>query len=394
MTKNRPHCPVCAGKMKKNGTTSKGTTRWRCTDPSCGASSVRQTQQSAKNAATFRQFYSWITSTQSLESIANSAGTTRQSLHHRFSWCWLIQPQPFIDTQRIYDQVFIDGTYLNKQCLLIMSTIDHVIAWHWCTTENTHSYIQLLTQIRPPLIVTLDGGQGAYSAICSCWPETKIQRCTVHIQRRIRHLTTSRPRTDAGKAIYAHALALTKVSNREQAAHWVVNLHDIERTFAQFLNEKTFYAPDQHRRGKSWEWTHQRDRKALNSLKHVYRQGWLFTWLEPPQGFHGQAKSTTNSLEGGINSPLKLLARTHRGMTREHQRTIIDWWLLSHTQLPDDPIDIARQQRWGQDALAKVSTLSHNENHADQETGRPALYDNAIPTDYQHNIGIRQGTIS
>ncbi|WP_445441288.1 transposase-like zinc-binding domain-containing protein, partial [Corynebacterium diphtheriae] len=30
MSKNRPRCPVCAGKMKKNGTTTKGTTRWRC----------------------------------------------------------------------------------------------------------------------------------------------------------------------------------------------------------------------------------------------------------------------------------------------------------------------------------------------------------------------------
>ena len=28
---------------------------------------------------------------------------------------------------------------------------------------------------------------------------------------------------------------------------------------------------------------------------------------------------------------------------------------------------------------------------ADQETGRPAFYDNAIPTEYQHNIGIRKG---
>ena len=41
VSKNRPRCPVCAGHMKKNGTTSKGTTRWRCKDPNCGSSTTR-----------------------------------------------------------------------------------------------------------------------------------------------------------------------------------------------------------------------------------------------------------------------------------------------------------------------------------------------------------------
>nr|WP_269509067.1 hypothetical protein [Corynebacterium faecium] len=35
MSKNQPRC-YCGGEMKRNGTTSKGTTRWRCKQ--CGAS--------------------------------------------------------------------------------------------------------------------------------------------------------------------------------------------------------------------------------------------------------------------------------------------------------------------------------------------------------------------
>ncbi|MDK8501077.1 hypothetical protein QP933_09080, partial [Corynebacterium pseudodiphtheriticum] len=54
---------------------------------------------------------------------------------------------------------------------------------------------------------------------------------------------------------------------------------------------------------------------------------------------------------------------------------------------------IAKQQNWGRDALAKVNTTPHNENEADQQTGRPALYDNAIPTDYNHNLGVQKGWI-
>ena len=37
--------------------------------------------------------------------------------------------------------------------------------------------------------------------------------------------------------------------------------------------------------------------------------------------------------------------------------------------------------------------LTHNENQADHETGRPALYDNAIDTNYTHSIGIQKGHI-
>ena len=72
---------------------------------------------------------------------------------------------------------------------------------------------------------------------------------------------------------------------------------------------------------------------------------------------------------------------------------MLDWWLSLKTELPDDPIRIARQSNWGQDQLAKVTTLTRNENQADYETGRPALYDNGIDTEYTHSIGIQKGHI-
>ncbi|MFS0483262.1 hypothetical protein ACL1A8_13220, partial [Corynebacterium striatum] len=47
----------------------------------------------------------------------------------------------------------------------------------------------------------------------------------------------------------------------------------------------------------------------------------------------------------------------------------------------------------GQNQLAKVTTLTRNENQADYETGQPALYDNGIDTEYTHSIGIQKGHI-
>lgn len=135
-------------------------------------------------------------------------------------------------------------------------------------------------------------------------------------------------------------------------------------------------------------------RKAYNSLEHLYAQGWLFTYLNPP-GIPAAPDtvwaSTTNALEGGFNAQIKLLARVHRGRSGEHQSRMIDWWLYLKTHMPDDPIEIARQCNWGNDQLAKVPVITRDENKADQETGRPALYDNGIGDDYEHNLGVRKG---
>ncbi|MFP7366133.1 hypothetical protein SFC07_10240 [Corynebacterium callunae] len=35
MNRKRPTCPVYVGPMIKNGTTTKGTTSWRCNHPEC-----------------------------------------------------------------------------------------------------------------------------------------------------------------------------------------------------------------------------------------------------------------------------------------------------------------------------------------------------------------------
>lgn len=162
-----------------------------------------------------------------------------------------------------------------------------------------------------------------------------IERCTVHVQRHIRRQTTSRPRTDTGKAIYGLALSLTKVETPDDAYEWTTNLPGTHKFSRPILAKKTFYTRGQHPTGKTWDWTHKRDRTTMNSLNNRNAKKWLFTWLEPPAGFIGTPKSTTNSLEGVINSPLKLLARHHRGMSKEHQRTAIDWWLASkHSCLP------------------------------------------------------------
>lgn len=394
MTTNRPRCPICSHTTKKNGTTSKGTTRWRCRH--CGHSFVRRTQTEHTHAATMRTFIAWATGTQSLTQFARAHDTSRFTLSRRFSWCWWITPPSPVDKHRVHDQIFLDATFLASGCLLIACTRTHILNWCWARTENSAAYRTLITPIPAPLMVVIDGGQGALSAIKALWPTTDIQRCLVHAQRVVRRHTTSRPRTDAGRAIYRLALNLTKITDLDQATAWAVSLQDYHAVYHHWLNQKTTVQDPVTRQYKQ-VFTHQRVRAAYNSLLSLYRRKLLFNYLQPPAGALDPDRfaSTTNVLEGGFNAPVKELARRHRGVSIPHQRTVVDWWLYLKTQTPDDPVQIARSQAWGQVAFSTAQDLLDHENtHPDTHgIGAPAGYDTAVDSGYQHSMGIQKGWV-
>ncbi|MBG8183375.1 IS256 family transposase, partial [Enterococcus faecium] len=175
--------------------------------------------------------------------------------------------------------------------------------------------------------------------------------------------------------IYQLALNLTKITALDEAAAWGAQLHESGTIYRDWMNQKTF-TTDPATRQRTWSWTHERTRKAYNSLNHLWRNQLLFVYLDPPDGVLdvSRIKSTTNSLEGGINAQLKRIADAHRGRSGERQRKMLEWYLHSKTQLPDDPLKIARQCNYGQDQLAKVNDLvPEDHNKADHETGRPAF---------------------
>ena len=75
--------------MKKNGTTSKGTTRWRCKDPNCCSSTTR-TRTDRTQTRDFKAFVSYATSTATLSELAQQQGVSRWTLDRRFKPFWLI----------------------------------------------------------------------------------------------------------------------------------------------------------------------------------------------------------------------------------------------------------------------------------------------------------------
>ncbi len=383
--------------MRPNGPTSAGKQRWRCTN--CNATSLN-TRANTDEIRHFTIFIEWILTGDPAHRVAARYNVSRRTLTRWFRYFWFIQIPSITDPHRVYDQLFIDGTYFHKKCLLVACTSTHVVAWHWCIRETTRDYTTLLDKLAPPLVVTTDGQRGSLKAIKDCWPHTKIQRCLVHVQRNIYTETTRNPHTAAGKVLRRLADDLTGLTDNELADSWINSFNKFSLTFHDWINQRTYRKdvaetdiPKRIRPNQQWWYTHPRHRRAYKLLKRLLvTEQTLLTYLNPPEGCQA-LKSTTNYLEGGINKQLKDLASDHRGMFDEHQRIAMDWWLYHHTEHHQPALQLAKDQYFGLTGYNKAKQLyaEEQQRHQPHPTGKPATYDTSIDTDFNPSWAIRHG---
>ncbi|WP_144794330.1 transposase, partial [Corynebacterium singulare] len=206
-----------------------GTQRWLC--PQCNASSINP-RVHTNETRHFKIFIDWILSGESADHLATRLGVSRRTLTRWFTLLWFITVPTTTDPYRVYDQVFIDGTYFHKKCLLVACTQTHVIAWHWCLRETSYEYLKLLDKIAQPLVVTTDGSGGALKALRAKWPDVRIQRCLVHVQRNTFADISRNPIHPAHKAIRKLGYMLVQVHTPEDAARFTAAVHHTRITFA------------------------------------------------------------------------------------------------------------------------------------------------------------------
>ncbi|WP_417219344.1 hypothetical protein [Arthrobacter sp.] len=79
----------------------------------------------------------------------------------------------------------------------------------------------------------------------------------------------------------------------------------------------------------------------------------LFTYFEP--GFEGVGISaTTNRIEGGINSGLRLMLKLHRRLPLEHRRRAVEWFLHHGSKNPLRPQELIRPTHYDQSEMTTV----------------------------------------
>ncbi|WP_162903861.1 IS1249 family transposase [Leucobacter sp. wl10] len=378
-TLNTTFCLVCDTKLVKNGRTAAGSQRWKC--PDCGASSTRQRGDVTRRAQLTR-FLDWITG-KAAQHDPGGASAARQ-FRRKTAWCWELRPHLPI-TGAVYDVLQIDGFNLRTGwCVLTARYRGTVIAAQWCSREGYAAWSALMKRLPAPQVVVCDGGPGMHAALKEQWPNARIQRCLVHLQRNVRRYVTTRSKTAAGKALWGLALKLTKVKTIADAEKWTSLLLAWEGEFLHLTKERsyrkdTLEVPSWAKPGQTWWYTHQRLRSGHQVLRRVIRAGHLFTFLDP-ELTHLHVPSTTNGIEGGTNSQMRLQLLHHRSMPEEHQRRAIEWWLYLHSEQPD-PMRVLTQHE-SRPRRAPRPRLS------EPDPG-PVLYDTGL--DATEGLRLRQG---
>lgn len=231
---NSTICGVCASLLVKNGRTAAGTQRWRC--PSCGASSVRRRPDLSRRHD-IDAFVGWLLG--KLSQAEADATATGRSFRRRIGWCWDITPVLPV-TGEVFDEVQLDGFNLRTGwCLLVASVDAKPVAFQWAGSENQAAWSALLAQLPAPTVVISDGASGLKGALAEHWPQTRVQRCLVHMQRNVRKYVTSRAKTPAGKALWGLALKLTRVKTLDGMNEWVLLLSRWEAQFLPLTKQRT-----------------------------------------------------------------------------------------------------------------------------------------------------------
>ena len=235
-------------------------------------------------------------------------------------------PVPVVLTGEVHHTVIIDGIRIGDQVCLIARTTSYVIAWAWAERENSTNWALLLQLLPAPQFVVCDGQKGMLKALAICWPATVVQRCRFHVWLNTKSKLTLRPASLAGQELLSLSRKLLYVRTRRQARRWKRSLKHWYRKHAGYVTERTVKDNPKPRQ-RSWRYTHARLRSAYYQL-NKQAEDLLRSSYRP----HPELPSTTNHLEGGINSPIRTKLKLHRGMTNDHQMVVVNWYLYGRTE--------------------------------------------------------------
>ena len=225
--------------------------------------------------------------------------------------------------------IIIDGYMLEEGCvLLLVKTVEKVIFWTFVERETYLHWHACLSQLNGhPAAIVCDGQKGMNRAIKELFPRVLVQRCHFHVQQRNRQLLTMNPETLPGIAFNTLVKELPKLKNNAELRAWLTEYQSWMSRHKNYLSQKTYYPFDTEyiyknfSKGKrNYFFTHQRLRAAVYQIKTTLPN--LFHFLD-----HPNIPKTTNHIEGGINSQLKLLLRLHRGLPVQKRKYLVAYFL-------------------------------------------------------------------
>lgn len=343
--------------MKRNGRTSSGRQRWRC--KVCGTSSTHRIDNKAKQ---LKMFLRWL---MGKETIKESSRCSKATFERRAQQFWKLWPLSKF-TGEVNDVVFVDGIYITRKLVvLIACNKEHVLAWHLAESECSSAWAALMLKLAPPVMVVSDGGSGFKKAAKTIWPDTKIQRCLVHVKRQVVRKTTLHPKLKCGQELLDIARMLVRVKDANAAADWIAYYARWCSKWELFLREFTL------KDGRK-QYTHERLRSARHSLNALVRDKSLFTFIELKEERGGMWDSTNNVIEGGVNAQIRLMLQHHRGLTTARRIKATFWWCYLHSEFRETEAEMLKRMPTDEEVegLFKLASSSNkNRRYYPEEYG-------------------------
>lgn len=299
--KYKYRCKTCKAKLQKRAKTTVGKQRWQC--KFC-LQSCTKPRLDLSRGLVFERFIAWLLGKSSQNELEGSARTFRDQI----SWCWSVST-PHVLTGQIHYALIVDGIRIGSMVCLIARTTMFVIAWVWVPYEGSAYWLELFVLLPSPTYVVCDGQKGLLKAISICWPRTIIQRCRFHAWLNIKTKLTLKPKSKAGQELLKLTRDLLHIQTKKQARRWKRELKRWHRKYINYVNQKTIKY-DLKPRERHWRYTHER-------LRSAYRQLTKITDDLLRSSYHPNPKlpSTTNHIEGGINSQIRTKLKLHRGLS-------------------------------------------------------------------------------
>jgi len=257
-----------------------------------------------------RAYHAYASGKQTLAELSQRYGRHRETLRRQFE-----EYIPATAAQAIArDPVALvfDATFFGRGYgLLVYRAMGRNIHWQEIDSEKIAYIKQGLLHLQAAgwrfCGFTIDGRRGVVQLLESLFPGVPIQLCLYHQAATIRRYTTTRPKTECGKAIRALMAEMKILAEPE----FLARLHAIGQTYRDFLKE----------RNEQRQFMHRKLRSALRSLRA--NAPYLHTWKRFPE-LH--IPNTTNSCDGSF-AHWKNKVKIHRGLRKDRRAKMIRFLL-------------------------------------------------------------------
>lgn len=258
-------------------------------------------------------FERWITEGYTIKQLSAQSGKSRRNIRRLINY-WLKRPPSQKPAVGGVKHLIFDGTYV-KGRVGVFAVMDglhnRLISGRYGVQESYPQLIEFFGGLRlcglRPQTATVDGNLHLSRALPRCWPQIKLQRCLVHLQRQGLAWCRHQPKRTDAKKLRKILLSLSYITTPDQKQQFIQNFESWEQCYGP----KIASSPE-----KGWVFSDLK--RARSMLLNALPQ--MFLYLT-----NSNVPKTTNPLEGYF-ARLKQRYRQHRGIIKSKRPSYFSWF--------------------------------------------------------------------